>query len=99
MGGYRQNVYAIVSGTWDVRGFRPNSTGNWAILRGDDGNTYWYLHLDAHAVSDGARVSRGQHVAYNGNTGAPWAVHHIHFEIHPGGGGAVDPWPYLSGIC
>ena len=98
-GGYRQTVYAIVSGTWDIQSY-GNNAGYWAILRGDDGNSYWYLHLDAHAVGDGARVSKGQHVAYNGWTGnAVGTVYHIHFEIHPGGGGAVDPYPYLRDIC
>jgi murein DD-endopeptidase MepM/ murein hydrolase activator NlpD len=98
-GGYRQTVYAIVSGTWDIQSY-GNNAGYWAILKGDDGNSYWYLHLDAHAVGDGARVSKGQHVAYNGWTGnAVGTVYHIHFEVHPGGGGAVDPYPYLRDIC
>lgn len=98
-GDLRQTVYAIVSGTWDIQRY-GNNAGNWAILKGDDGNSYWYLHLDGFAVGDGARVSAGQKVAYNGWTGnARNTVYHIHFEIHPGGGGAVDPYPTLGPIC
>lgn len=98
-GGHRQTVYAIVSGTWDVMPY-GGSAGNWAMLHGDDGNTYWYLHLDGHAVGDGARVSAGQHVAYNGWTGnAVGTVYHIHFEVHPAGGGPVDPYPYVASVC
>lgn len=98
-GGHRQTVYAIVSGTWDVMPY-GGSAGNWAMLHGDDGNTYWYLHLDGHAVGDGARVSAGQHVAYNGWTGnAVGTVYHIHFEVHPASGGPVDPYPYVASVC
>ena len=98
-GGYRQTVYAITSGTWDIRSY-GSSAGHWAILRGDDGVHYYYMHLDGYAVGDGARVSTGQHVAYNGWTGnAVGTVYHIHFEVHPGGGGAVDPYPTLGPLC
>lgn len=98
-GAHRQTVYAIVSGTWDVMS-PGGSAGNWAILHGNDGIDYWYLHLDGHAVGDGTRVSKGQHVAYNGWTGnAVGTVYHIHFEVHPGGGGPIDPYPYLGPAC
>ena len=98
-GDYREPVFAMASGVWDVQSY-GNSAGNWAILRGDDGLEYWYMHLDAHAVGDGARVGVGQQVAYNGWTGnAVGSVYHIHFEIHPAGGGAIDPYPYLAQVC
>lgn len=98
-GNLGEPVYAMVSGVWDVQS-RGNSAGIWGILRGDDGNEYWYMHLDAHVVGDGARVSVGQQVATNGWTGnARGGVYHVHFEVHAGGGGAVDPYPYLVGVC
>lgn len=92
-------VIAIVSGTWDV--MRPGrSAGNWAILRGSDGNHYWYLHLQSHTVGDGAQVSAGQQVATNGDTGnARGGPPHVHFELHPGGGGAINPYPMLRRVC
>lgn len=98
-GDLREPVFAMASGVWDVQPY-GNSAGNWAILRGDDGIEYWYMHLDGHAVGDGSRVSVGQQTAFNGWTGnAVGTVYHIHFEIHPGGGGAVDPYPYLAQVC
>jgi hypothetical protein len=47
-------------------------------------------------LKDGARVEAGQPIAYNGNSGdADHAGHHLHFEVHPNGGAAVSPFPYL----
>ncbi|HZB24085.1 MAG TPA: M23 family metallopeptidase, partial [Gaiellaceae bacterium] len=47
-------------------------------------------------LKDGARVQAGQPIAYNGNSGdADQAGYHLHFEVHPGGGGAVSPFTHL----
>lgn len=92
-------VRAITSGTWDIQ--RPGrNAGLWAILRGDDGNHYWYLHLNSHTVGNGARVSAGQQVGTNGSTGnATAGAEHIHFELHPGGGTAINPYRTLRAAC
>lgn len=99
MGPHGIPVRAITSGTWQIQGQGP-SAGLWGILRGDDGDHYWYLHLASHTVSNGARVSAGQQVATNGATGnAPPNAPHVHFERHPGGGSAVNPYPLLRQVC
>ncbi|HSK22321.1 MAG TPA: peptidoglycan DD-metalloendopeptidase family protein [Egicoccus sp.] len=91
-------VRAITSGTWSIQRY-GNSAGHWAILRGDDGNQYWYMHLQSHTVGSGARVSAGQQVGTNGDTGNARGTPHVHFELHPGGGSAVNPYPTLKRVC
>jgi murein DD-endopeptidase MepM/ murein hydrolase activator NlpD len=72
--------------------------GNRLWLEDDLGNTYYYAHLSGYAanVADGVRVRGGEIIAFVGNTGqAITTPPHLHFEIHPGDGASVDPYPYL----
>lgn len=68
-------------------------------LRGDDGNTYFGAHLDAYADAQG-RVTAGTQIGTVGTTGdASGGPPHLHFEIHPGGGRSVNPYPTLTRYC
>ena len=88
-------VVASVSGT--VRHHNSSLGGLSYYLKGDDGITYFGTHLSAYAAS--GRVAAGTVVGYVGDTGNARGTPHLHFEMHPGGGAAVNPYPTLSKYC
>ncbi len=83
-------LYAATGGS--VR-FSTNSLGGNAVwLTGNNGNAYYYAHLDSY-VGDSRGVSAGELIGYVGDTGNARGTPHLHFEVHPGGGPAVNPTP------
>lgn len=98
---YRAPVYAITSGV--VHRHSNSGLGGIGLyLRGDDGNIYYYAHLDSidPTARVGARVTAGELVGRNGYTGnASRSAPHVHFELHPGGGAAINPYPWLAAAC
>ncbi|MEZ5233925.1 MAG: peptidoglycan DD-metalloendopeptidase family protein [Acidimicrobiales bacterium] len=93
---YGTPLVAVVSGTAVNYGWE-DAGGNGVFLLGDDGNRYFYAHLDEFGQL--GRVSQGDVVGYVGDTGNATGTPHLHFEIHPGGSGWTNPYPTLIQYC
>jgi murein DD-endopeptidase MepM/ murein hydrolase activator NlpD len=101
-----QYVYAVVDGfltnrAWDQPGRRAGNA--WWLTAADGSGTYFfYAHLSdfAPGLSVGDRVEAGEIIGFLGETGLT-AGPHLHFEVHPEGGAAVNPYPIVraSGGC
>lgn len=70
------------------------SYGNKTVVRLDDGTVLWYCHQSAFEVHPGQRLATGQLVGLIGATGNTTGPH-LHLEVHPHGGDAVDPYAWL----
>ena len=98
-----QEIYAVDNGVlWrQAIDGSPNAvlSGNAWYLKLNDGTYFFYGHLSAFAtgLTLGDTVTRGQLIGYVGDTGNPGpGNYHLHFEVHPKGGAAVDPFPLLA---
>lgn len=87
------HVAAMSSGTVITTGWE-NGYGNMVSIRYWDGTVSVYAHLSQIITSVGAAVTPGQLVALSGNTGHSTGPH-LHLEIHPNGGPAINPAPWL----
>jgi murein DD-endopeptidase MepM/ murein hydrolase activator NlpD len=88
-------LVAVVAGNAT---FRTNTLGgNTISLNGADGNGYYYAHLSSWEGASRS-VSAGEVIGYVGHTGDT-SANHLHFEIHPGGGAAVNPYPTVRQYC
>ena len=97
-----QNVYAVASGTVRLTSGGLGGTSVW--LSADYGVDFYYAHLSGYAsgISSGTRVSKGDLIAFNGNSGnARGGSPHVHFQLHPGGRSRppVNPFPTLARAC
>jgi peptidoglycan LD-endopeptidase LytH len=100
-----QEIYAVADGTLTKKTITGNSdatlSGNaWRLQLSDGTKTYYfYAHLSAFAdgLNQGDKVTKGQVIGYVGDTGDPGpGNYHLHFEVHPMGDAAVNPYPLLA---
>lgn len=95
---YGTPVVAVDSGTVHRT---SSSTGGYGTVIFHDGGADWtfYTHFSSYAgPGEGSHVSAGETIGLVGSTGDT-SVNHLHFEYHPGGGSAVDPYAALAAIC
>ncbi|TDT16458.1 putative peptidoglycan binding protein [Ilumatobacter fluminis] len=96
-------LYAVADGkVTKVYSDYPGSlAGNGIRLTRSDGSGtyYFYAHMSelADGIELGVPVKAGQLVGYIGNTGNS-GTPHLHFEAHPNGGAAVNPYQALKAI-
>ncbi len=73
--------------------------GNGIRLTTADGTYFFYGHMQklADGISIGTKVKAGQVVGYVGKTGDT-NTPHLHIEVHPLGGDAIDPTPVVAAV-
>ena len=95
-----QEVLAVADGTITkvYTADTAKLSGNAVRLTMADGTYFFYAHLDTFApgVAVGAKVAAGQVIGTVGSTGA--TTPHLHFEVHPQGGAAVNPYPIVKAV-
>ncbi len=88
---YGTEVKAATDGTVSTK--YNSAYGNMAIVTAKDGTETWYCHLSTHKIASGP-VKAGETIAFSGNSGNSTGPH-LHFEVRPGGGSAIDPLSWL----
>ena len=94
-------IYAVTDGTitklYTVG--TDKLAGNGVRLTMADGTYFFYGHMQkiADGITVGTKVKAGQVVGYLGKTGAT-NTPHLHIEVHPLGGAAIDPTPVMAAV-
>jgi murein DD-endopeptidase MepM/ murein hydrolase activator NlpD len=91
------SVIAPVAGTIKTIG-EARGSGKYVLVAGDDGNTYYYAHLNniQDTISRGMKVNQGTVLGGVGNSGnAQGTGTHLHFEVRRNGH-AISPNEFLQ---
>ena len=94
-------LYAVEDGT--ITKMYSTATdklaGNGVRLTRADGTYFFYGHMQrvADGIGIGVKVKAGQVLGYLGKTGGT-TTPHLHLEVHPFGGEAIDPTPVVAAV-
>ncbi len=95
-------IVAPYGGVVSYAAFQADAAGYYAVLRGDDGRDYVFMHMleGSTAVKAGQRLTTGQTIGKVGSSGRSSGPH-LHFEIWVDGpwqlgGKPIDPLPLLK---
>jgi hypothetical protein len=90
-------IVAVDDGT--LRFAEDPKGGHAFYLTAADGAVYYGAHLESYEGTSPRTVQAGEILGYVGQTGnAAGTSPHLHFEVHPSGGRAVDPFRLLSAL-
>ena len=88
-------ILAAASGVVEYSSWNDGGYGNMIDIRHADGTITRYAHMNELYVKEGQNVSQGQTIGAMGSTGFSTGSH-LHFEIRPNGGSAIDPMVMLA---
>ena len=99
MGARGLALYATNDGVISKVSTGGRNGGNAIYLTLPNGTYFYYAHLDSFApgLAAGVSVKAGQIIGYVGSTGNTQTPH-LHFEVHPFGGPAVNPYAILKAV-
>lgn len=90
------NIPAVMSGTVITNAWN-NARGWYITIKNDDGYTNTYQHFASQSpLAVGTKVTEGQTIGTQGNTGVSGGAH-LHYEVKSPSGIYVNPLDYLSG--
>jgi murein DD-endopeptidase MepM/ murein hydrolase activator NlpD len=87
-------VVAAAPGIVIKAGWNSGGYGRLVDIKHADGTFTRYAHNNRILVQAGQEVKQGQQISEMGSSGYSTGPH-LHFELHPGGKGAVNPMAFL----
>jgi hypothetical protein len=86
-------VHATNNGTVESAGWNSGGYGNWVVINNGNGIETVFGHNSRVLVHAGEEISKGQLIAYSGETGEATGPH-VHYEVRKNGT-AINPVPYM----